>query len=84
MAFICRDCFRGTRGGEGVNGLNGKASKHDSTKTGDMKRDVLLTGDFLHLSFSILVKHVVSIQLYTKSQGCGDGNNCDVVMTCIQ
>ena len=68
---------------EGVNGLSGKDSKHDPTETGNMKKDVLLTRGILHLSFSILVKHVVSIQLYTKSQGCGDGNICDVVMTCI-
>lgn len=31
-----------------------------------MESYVLLTGDFLGLSFSVLVKHVVSIELYTE------------------
>ena len=52
----------------------GKDGKHDSTKTGNVKKDILLTGEFLRLSFSFHVKHVVSIQLYTESRGCGDGN----------
>ena len=47
-----------------------------------MDRNVLLTGDLLHLSFSVLAKHVVSIELYKKSRDGVDGKSCDVVMTC--
>ena len=47
-----------------------------------MERDVLFTGYLLRLSFSILAKHVVSIELYWESRGGVDGKSCDVAMTC--
>lgn len=67
---------------EGVNEVSARDSKHSSTKTGNMASDVLLTGELLRLSFSVLAKHVVSIELYKDSRGCVDGKSCDVVMTC--
>ena len=66
---------------EGVNEVSARDSKHSSTKTGNMERDVLLTSDLLRLSFSVLAKHLVSIELYKESRGV-DGKSCDVVMTC--
>ena len=59
--------FRRNQSWEGPNEQSAKDSKHGSTKTGSMESYVLLTGDFLHLSFSVLVRHVVSIELYTES-----------------